>query len=63
MKKLQKLIERIGLKRYLKSLQFGIFIILCVVGIVPILLMKMTYPEKLSGTVTDSEGKYAAESV
>ena len=30
-KKLQKLIERIGLKRYLKSLQFRIFIILCVV--------------------------------
>ena len=42
MKKLQKLIERIGLKRYLKSLQFRIFIILCVVGIVPILLMKMS---------------------
>ena len=62
MKKLQKLIERIGLKRYLKSLQFRIFIILCVVGIVPILL-EDEYPEKLSGTVTDSEGKYAAESV
>ena len=42
MKKIQSLIEKIGLKRYLKSLQFRIFIILCVVGIVPILLMKMS---------------------
>ena len=42
MKKIQSLIEKIGLKRYLKSLQFRIFIILCVVGIAPILLMKMS---------------------
>ena len=42
MKKIQSLIEKIGLKRYLKSLQFRIFIILCVVVIVPILLMKMS---------------------
>ena len=42
MKRLQTLIEKTGLKRYLKSLQFRIFIILCVVGIVPILLMKMS---------------------
>ena len=42
MKKLQNLIEKIGLTRYLKSLQFRMFIIMCVVGIVPILLMKMS---------------------
>ena len=42
MKKIQSLIEKIGLKRYLKSLQFRIFNILCVVGIAPILLMKMS---------------------
>lgn len=42
MKRLWGWIEKAEISRYLKSLQFRIFIILCVVGIVPILLMKMS---------------------
>lgn len=39
---LQKVVEKTGIKRYLKSLQFRIFIIFCLVAIIPILLMKMS---------------------
>ena len=63
MKKLQKLIERIGLKRYLKSLQFRIFYYSLCGRNRADFAYEDEYPEKLSGTVTDSEGKYAAESV
>lgn len=40
--RLKRVLDRINVKRYLKSLRFRIFIILCVVGIVPILLLKMS---------------------
>lgn len=37
-----KFIEKTGIMRYLKSLQFRIFIIMCLIGMIPITLMKMS---------------------
>lgn len=42
MKKIHQFIKKLEINRYLKSLQFRIFIILCLIGIIPILLMKMS---------------------
>ncbi len=41
MKRLRNYIRNLGIERYLKSLQFRIFVILLLVGIAPILLLKM----------------------
>ena len=63
MKKIQSLIEKIGLKRYLKSLQFRIFIILCVVGIAPILLMKMSILKNYQDQSLISDAFYTGQKI
>lgn len=40
-KLLNQFLEKTGIMRYLKSLQFRIFVIFCIIGILPIQLMKM----------------------
>ncbi|MDO4633048.1 MAG: HAMP domain-containing sensor histidine kinase [Eubacteriales bacterium] len=42
MKRIKELVRKTGIERYLKSLQFRIFIIFFMVSIIPILLMKMS---------------------
>ena len=44
--KLKSIFQKTGVVRLLKSLRLRIFLIVCLVGIIPILLMKMNILER-----------------